>query len=499
MNYIILAGNRHRLVARNEGKIKSYESCSDIRAWSHDGALRDRYLREWMKCDMPICVIPVYTLTSFLKNMTYRSRRRAMPKCHPDCKSKVILESICSSCHMMKECLKNNRQFEKYFEEEEFETCHWPCKRCLEVLKTIKMFWKVIVDRIFNINSNSENFCGSSMNRTDSVKSIAKTWEKQMVEEALFVKNISSLSKKRSSLNSNDCCRNRKHIDPKTDLYFRNPIPCKIEKEIIFKHDNKNSRKSQTMESDHILNSSASNSNEKPIRGKLSRCTSVRVKMVNKSCDTCNIEKEYCELQAYKCNLEYLQQRYNRQLNEMDLLKKENNSLKLELHNIYNRSSWNNTIYNSVNIPSSKNVIPKPFDNCVEINKNEESVKNFDSEMIITMKTCKNESYRHVSLLKVLHKTNDPVMTNSDINRRNDVKENPIDILTKVQNTFVELVRREIIVNKTSSNTDSQIHASFYRVTESKSAPSCSTILSDSFSAQSYFVSAKDQSDKADA
>lgn len=70
-----------QLLARNEGKIKSYESCDDIRAWSHDIGARDSYLREWIKCDMPFCVIPVSTLAGFLRAMTYKGRGRVSLPC----------------------------------------------------------------------------------------------------------------------------------------------------------------------------------------------------------------------------------------------------------------------------------------------------------------------------------------------------------------------------------------------------------------------------------
>lgn len=72
MNYI--QRDTFKLASRNEGKIKSYESCSDLRAWSHDEETRDRYLREWIRNDMPVCIIPLSTLANFLRNMTYKNR-----------------------------------------------------------------------------------------------------------------------------------------------------------------------------------------------------------------------------------------------------------------------------------------------------------------------------------------------------------------------------------------------------------------------------------------
>lgn len=65
-----------KLLGRNEGKIKSYKSCVDVRAWSHDTHARDRYLRDWIKSDMPICVIPVCTVAGMLRNMSWRHRKK---------------------------------------------------------------------------------------------------------------------------------------------------------------------------------------------------------------------------------------------------------------------------------------------------------------------------------------------------------------------------------------------------------------------------------------
>lgn len=61
------------LLSRNEGKLKSYDSCFDLRAWSHDMSARDRYLREWMKCNMPPCLLPLSTLNNLLKSMSCRN------------------------------------------------------------------------------------------------------------------------------------------------------------------------------------------------------------------------------------------------------------------------------------------------------------------------------------------------------------------------------------------------------------------------------------------
>lgn len=64
------------LVARNEGKIKAYESCCDVRAWSHDSEAQDSYIRDWIRSDMPAGVIPVGAVSSCLKTMTRKCRGR---------------------------------------------------------------------------------------------------------------------------------------------------------------------------------------------------------------------------------------------------------------------------------------------------------------------------------------------------------------------------------------------------------------------------------------
>lgn len=65
-----------KLLGRSEGKIKSFESCVDVRAWSHDSNVRNCYLRDWIKCDMPVCIVPVSTVAGLLRTMTWRRRTK---------------------------------------------------------------------------------------------------------------------------------------------------------------------------------------------------------------------------------------------------------------------------------------------------------------------------------------------------------------------------------------------------------------------------------------
>lgn len=61
-------GKNLKLLARNEGKLKSFESCTDLRAWSHSAAQRDLYLRDWMRSDMPVRVLPACSITSLFSS-----------------------------------------------------------------------------------------------------------------------------------------------------------------------------------------------------------------------------------------------------------------------------------------------------------------------------------------------------------------------------------------------------------------------------------------------
>ncbi|KAH9635051.1 hypothetical protein HF086_004405 [Spodoptera exigua] len=487
MNYIV-GHNNLRLFSRNEGKIKSYESCRDLRAWSHDVQKRNRYLREWIKCDMPTCLLPISTLAEFLKTMTYRCRGRATPRCHPDCKSKAVLDSICNSCHAIKECLKNEEEFDKFFDDEEFETSHWPCERCLEALKSIKMFWKIIIEKIFNITlpKNDEKVPQEHC-FTDSVQSVAKAWQTEMLQQAMYVKNYSPCILPLP-------CWDRKRVKPEVapcnlrpcgynDLHTRSCV------RILSKPDCRGYKccKNKSTDTDCLSNpivSSSKKSCSSRYSQNQSRYCSAKIRTANKGCQ-CKEENE--ELDAYKANLDFLQEKCNCQRKEIERLKRENSSLKVELQNVYKSSSWKSSFHACSKCSSNHKTIallPKPFECYAEENANTNQVKPIDSEMIITMKNCKNEAYRHISLLQVLHKTNDPGIKdlNSDgaCGKR---KEDPIELLTKVQNTFGAIVKREmdtIANNKRQSGMRSDIDATFHSLNSSRSAPSCSTITVDS-------------------
>ncbi|CAH2104942.1 unnamed protein product [Euphydryas editha] len=415
--------NKLKLLARAEGKIKSYDSCFDIRAWSHETENRVRYLRDWIKCDMPICVIPVSTVASSLRIMSWRHRGKVTPRCHPDCKSKMVLDSICDSCHAIKECFKDDDNFQKYFGEEEFETTHWPCERCLEALKSIKMFWKIILEKIFKVKFPRSSECNSSRYSIQNVKSIARIWKDEIVEQAVFVKNITPFINEQLSSHILTA-----HVKHKSDD--------NLSKDTI--------KKDNSTDTDFIIYKTyIGNRSSSSLCKKLSKCISVKMKTVDVGCGTCFLDKEENSMDKY--NLDYLQQRLNLQSDELRQLKRENISLKLELRNMRK-----NCIPSYTPVYSDSNVFvpPRPFESYFDETETD-TVKDIESEMIITMKNCQNKNFRHVSMLQVLHKTNESLMKDAFISSQRKNQEDPIEVLTKVHNTFGAIVKRELrIANK---------------------------------------------------
>lgn len=257
------------------------------------------------------------------------------------------------------------------------------------------MFWKIIVEKLFGINISKADEFDIQESRTDTVKSVAKLWEKELVQQALFVQNVTTLLSKNSNINKSEYTWKPPCI--KKETHTRIPRPYKTD------NASKNSLKINKVKSptNSILSQRArdadigrssysfSRNNERTSR-KLHRCTSVRVKMADQSCETCDIDSD--ELKNYKKNVEFLQQKCNVQDTEIEKLRKENNSLKIELQNFYKTSSWKTAHHSPITANYDKTaVVPKPFECCIDDSRPTSSPKNTDSEMIITMKNCRNE------------------------------------------------------------------------------------------------------------
>ncbi|RVE54655.1 hypothetical protein evm_000776 [Chilo suppressalis] len=483
----IFISTKARLLPRNEGKLKSYESCTDLRAWSLDEQARSKHLKEWIKGDMPICILPVCTLASFFRAMTCKSRSRATPRCHPNCMSKVLIDSICSSCHAINDCLKCDPNFDKYFAEEELETCHWPCDKCLDILKSIKMFWKILIEKVFGINiSKTDEFESIQSDNTRSVKSVAKLWEREIVQQAMFVKSITPLMGK--NLNSNSSFWKQTPLIKENTTRIPRPTRTTLKEPLNQVKSPTHSFMSQRSKlSDAGKSGSSFSKNCRRPSRKIHRCISVRVKTADAACN-CDLDKNNDDVLSYKLNVACLQQKCDIQESEIEKLKRENTSLKLELQNFY-KTTFNlpkrNAFVDALSYCDLSAMVPKPFESCIKDDTKGNDFTNTDSEMSITMKNCKNENFNHVSFLQILHKTNEP-LDKDELKFSGSKKENPIALLTKVRNTFGEIVKREIkIVANKHHDVDHDIEATFCRLNSSTSAPSCSTFYTNTDSSKS--------------
>ncbi|XP_061706932.1 uncharacterized protein LOC133517608 [Cydia pomonella] len=435
-----------RLISRNEGKIKSYESCVDVRAWNHDVAVRGGHLRAWIKSDMPCCVIPVSTLVATLRVMGCRSRGRLTPRCHPNCKSKVVLESICNSCQTIKECFQNNPKYEKYFDEEEFETSHWPCERCLDALKGIKMLWKIILEKIFRIHIPKTEKTPLN-DRSYTMLTTVKSWKNEIVHEALYVKNMTVLDLNKNNDVTSSSCKFQSEVKQASPIYPARSRNVETTNAIV----NKNNNSVIKTESYVVIAKT-------PKPRKVSRSISVNIKKADVCCET-----SYLEEGDNKVCKNDLQQNLNVLMVDIERLKKENMSLKMELQSVYNKSAPKPRLSRLAPLLSNDALayLPKPFE--------EEETTNFvddvNSEMIITMKNCRKLGYKQVSLLQVLHKSNQPFFSTNSKTDSSCRKEDPIHVLEKLQTTFGAIMQREVGLvsnKKCSEKSSSEIDASYH-------------------------------------
>lgn len=230
----------------------------------------------------------------------------------------------------------------------------------------------------------------------DGVKSIAKIWERDMVQQAIFVKNVAPVLNDSSSLHNigKDKCRPLRNEIHSGDKFYnlKNTINSESipkEKNVHYKVKGQNS-KILNVKNDKSIVPSKSFIKKSP--RKLSRSISVKVKTAEVACSTYNIERENEELNSHKANLKYLHNKFDVHKIEIERLRQENLLLKSELQN--SRKS-------QCGKPGSHTIpIPKPdkhattlqsIENNTDGEIDSDSTKNIASEMIITMKNCQNK------------------------------------------------------------------------------------------------------------
>lgn len=225
----------------------------------------------------------------------------------------------------------------------------------MEALKAIKIFWKIILEKIFRLDNTKAEFRPCSSN--DSIKTVAQIWQNEIIEKSLIVRSLSPFLN--DQVSSPSWYYKIKEIHSSNNFTCRKDVGTEIDISLC-----KSSQSKLTMKSEK----------------KLSQYTSTIIKTVNANCNTCSSQ----ESMYRNKKMEYIKQRYKQQNEELMILKRENLSLKLELETI----SKNLTSYRPLNIYDSNKVpAPTPFEACCE---NDNIVQDIESEMIITLKNCKN-------------------------------------------------------------------------------------------------------------
>ncbi|CAG5056533.1 unnamed protein product [Parnassius apollo] len=233
------------------------------------------------------------------------------------------------------------------------------------------MFWKVILDKILGVNiPKTEVISEDHSNVREVIHDVAKDWQKEILEQTTFVKNF---------------------IPPITNNNF-------VLKQVESANTDANVSSSQNENLNGV--NKLANLNFKPnnsecncsLLNKNSGCTlTSAVKLSDAGCDPLNISYNE-KLKSYKYCLKKVQEQLQKQVIEVNELKKENDALKYKLQEMRKKSSLK-TLYapTALSPVCDVNQVLKPFETSSEENLNADSTKKTNSEVIITLKNCKNE------------------------------------------------------------------------------------------------------------
>lgn len=252
----------------------------------------------------------------------------------------------------------------------------------MEALKNIKLFWKILLEKLFNINiSKASNFDNNDNCRNDSARDVARNWQKEMLRQALFVKALSPQLSRRKKCDTGTVCKESNIKKSNCAQILRPPcserdcvdLAVKLSR-VYYCH----CKFMKCKDNECDCNLSKEGKTEKKCE-----CVSVRVKTATVACNTCESSVNITKLKN-----ENIAQRA-----EMKKLRNENILLKRELQKAYDEVKWREAAYSQKLSPLSEN--PCALLNTFEENEltddTNKLVRDAESEMIITLQNCKNE------------------------------------------------------------------------------------------------------------
>lgn len=226
------------------------------------------------------------------------------------------------------------------------------------------MFWKIIVDKIFHVNIPKYKESNNDCTDRDTVRCVAKKWQSEIVSQAYYVKSMTNpaIGGERWPRAVKKNLQHTAKSWPSDDRYS--------EKKTRLLNLTRLQRLKE--EKDNLLTGSGKKFKDEG--------THAAATTVNKGCDICFVEKEQDDVSLYKKELLDLHTKCMERADEIDRLRRDNKSLRIELENVYSSDPWG-----APSIPHSTEF--RPF----EFEESSQPIKDLDSEMVITMKQCKNE------------------------------------------------------------------------------------------------------------
>lgn len=249
----------------------------------------------------------------------------------------------------------------------------------MEALKNIKLFWKILLEKLFNINISKASCYDNKDNcRNDSVRDVARNWQKEILREALFVKTVTPSTNpnrkkcdpfcKESNIDETNCthiprppCSERDCTDlahKSSTVYF---CRCKFLK---------------CKDNECALSKEATT-------GKHCRHILAEVKTATVACNT---NDNPVTIEKLK-NINLAQQ------TEMIKLMNENRLLKCELQKVYDEGKRREPSYCRKLSPVNENpcTLLHTFEESVLTDDTSKVARNSESEMVITLQNCKTE------------------------------------------------------------------------------------------------------------